>query len=168
MPITSIDAVSTASASLKVLMDEALDRIVGRFNYHNVPLPTKQYWMVGQPVIDCEQLVLSVGQLYIGSPGDQANDPMRSNSPRSVVFRVTLARAVPSVDGRGHSPTTEKIQAGSEILAVDAWTLLDAVAFLDQWEAYGGFGLGVIATVDVDEPSGGIQSITSTFTMAIP
>ena len=168
MPIISVDTVSTNAKSLKVLMDEALDRIIGRFDYHNVPLPTKRYWMVGQPVIDCEQLVLSVGQLYIGSPGDEARDPMRSNSPRSVVFRVTLARSVPTVDNRGASPTTEKIQAGSEISAVDAWTLLDAVAFLDQWDAYGGFGLGVIATVDVDDPSGGIQSITSTFTMAIP
>jgi hypothetical protein len=168
MPAISVVGVSADALSLKDHMDGVLSHLVDRFNFHNVPLPSKQYWKIGAPVIDCEQLVLSVGQVYIGLPGDPASEPMRSSSPRSVVFRAVLARCVPQPDARGNEPTPAKQQEWAEIQAVDSWTLLDAVAFLDDWDAVGAFGLGVIATIDVEDPQGGFQSIVATFTMAIP
>lgn len=168
MPITSVSGVSDDSLSLKNLMDAVLGRLTDRFDHHNVPLPSKQYWKVGAPVIDCEQLVLAINEIYIGRPGAPTNEPMRCNSPRSVSFRAFLARQIPVVDGRGHEPSAAKQQEASEILAVDMWTMLDAVAFLDGWDAVGAFGLGVIGTVNAEEPQGGFQVITATFTMAIP
>lgn len=168
MPATPVSGVSSDALSLKNLMDGVLERLVDRLNHHNVPLPNKRYWKVGAPVIDCEQLVLSVAQMYIGLPGDPASEPMRCNSPRSVVFRAVLARCLPSPDNRGNEPTAEKQQEYANIQAVDAWALLDAVAFLDDWDAVGAFGLGVIATIDIEDPQGGFQSVVATFTMAIP
>lgn len=168
MPITSVAGVSDNALSLKVFMDEALKRIVDRFDYHNVPLPTKRYWKVGAAVIDCEQLVLSVDSMFLGSPGNELQQPVRCNSPRSVTFRAMIARQIPTPDNRGNEPSAAKQQEGSEILAVDMWTLLDAVSMLDQWDAIGAFGLGVSVDVQFEEPQGGFQVITATFTSAVP
>lgn len=168
MPITSVAGVSDAGKSLKTLMDAVLERLQDRFDYHNVTLPAKKYWKVGAPVIDCEQLVLSVAQLYIGPPGNPVPQPMRCNSPRSVVFRAMIAREIPIVDGRGHEPAAAIQQAASEVSAVDAWVLLDAVAHLDGWDVVDAFGMGVVANIDVEEPQGGLQVVTATFAMAIP
>jgi hypothetical protein len=168
MPITSIAGASSDSQSLKNLLDAILDVIVDRFTHHGVTLPARQYWTAGQEAVDCEQLVVSFQQLYIGPPGDEATKPQRSNSPRSTVVRATLAREIPTTNGRGLIPAGDKIQEGSQIAAVDAWVLLDAVSYLDQWEDTGSFGLGVIATVDIDPPQGGFQTVTATFTIAVP
>lgn len=168
MPITSVAGVSEEALSLKTFMDGVLGRLVDRFNYHNVSLPSKQYWKVGAPVIDCEQLVLSTSQMYIGLPGDPVSGPMRCNSPRSVVFNAIIARQIPVVDGRGHEPSAAIQQQAAEISAVDTWVLLDAVANLDNWEAVGAFGLGVAATVDADEPQGGLQIVRANFAIAVP
>lgn len=168
MPITSVAGVSDNALSLKVFMDEMLVRLVARFDYHNVPIPSKQYWKVGSPVVDCEQLVLCAQSIYLGSPGDPAPQPMRCNSPRSATFVVFLARQIPMPDNRGNEPSGAVQQQGSEILAVDMWTLLDAVNYLDGWDAVGAFGLGVVANVDLEEPSGGYQIVKATFTVAVP
>jgi hypothetical protein len=168
MPITSITGASADSQSLKNLLDDILQVIVDRYAFHAVTLPSRQYWTAGQGAIDCEQLVLAFQQLYIGPPGDQASAPQRCNSPRSTVLTATVAREIPTSSGKGLVPVAEKIEQGSYIAAVDAWVLLDCVAFLDQWEATGVFGLGVIGTVDVEPPEGGFQLVTATFTIAVP
>lgn len=168
MPATPVTGVSSDALSLKNLLDGVLQHIVDRFDHHNVPLPNKRYWKFGAPVVDCEQLVLSVVQSYIGLPGQPASEPMRCNSPRSVVFRAVLVRCVPEPDARGNEPTAQKQQEYAAISAVDAWTLLDAVAYLDVWDGLGNFGMGVMGTIDVEDPQGGFQPVVATFTMAIP
>jgi len=168
MPITSITGASSDALSLKNLLDDVLQVIVDRYAHHGVTLPARQYWTAGQGAIDCEQLVVSFQQLYIGPPGDQASAPQRCNSPRSTVLTATVAREIPTISGRGHVPAGEKIQEGAYIAAVDSWVLLDCVAFLDQWDTTGAFGLGVIGTVDVESPEGGFQLVTATFTIAVP
>jgi hypothetical protein len=149
-------------------MEGVLTRLVDRFDHHNVPLPTKQYWKVGAPVIDCEQLVISAYQVYLGTPGQQLPQPVRGNAPRSALIRAMLARQTPQPDSRGNEPTTAKQQEGAAISAVDMWVMLDAVNYLDAWDAVGAFGLGVTAMVEVEEPSGGLQVVTATFEIAIP
>jgi hypothetical protein len=44
---------------------------------------------------------------------------------------------------------------------------LDSAAQLDTWEP-SGFGMGVIATVEVQAPEGGFQTVVLTLTAAIP
>lgn len=166
--ITSISGASDDAKSLKVFLDTILERIVDRYAYHGVTLPTRQYWSINEEAIDCEQLVVTFQQLYIGPPGDEATRPQKSNSPRSAVIKARVAREIPTISGRGLAPVSEKIQQGSEITAVDAWVLLDCVATLDQWDSYGSFGLGTIATVDTEPPAGGFQTVTATFTLAVP
>lgn len=154
--------------SLVSLLEKVLASVVAGYAAASVDLPERRYWTMQQPSADCEQLVVSFLQTYIGPPGDEASQPQRCNSPRSASLTVQVVRCIPTVSAKGRPPTAEQIQDGSEPLAVDAWLLLDIASDLEQWDPYGGPGLGVIATVDADEPQGGYQSVSLRLTMAIP
>jgi hypothetical protein len=167
MAITSIANVSEDALNAKNLLDNVLETIITIFDSYNVPLPNRRYWNVGQVAIDCEQLSVSLIQIYLGPPGDQASMPQRCNMPRTAVMMITLAREIPVVGMNGRPPSPEKISEGAEISAVDAWVLMESLNALDQWEP-GTFGVGTIATVDIPPPEGGFQLVTMQLTMAIP
>lgn len=153
---------------LVTMMDEVLTRVKAAYAASGVELPSRAYWTLGSPAVDCEQVVVSFIQGYIGPPGDEASSPQRCNSPRSAALDIQVSRCVPGLGSRGRIPKATEIQAGSEQLAIDAWLLLDIAASLDSWDSFGGPGLGVIATIDVSEPSGEIQSVVLHLTAAIP
>ncbi len=150
------------------LMGGILDRTVAIYASFGVPLPTRRYWTMNTPAIDCEQLVVSFIQLYLGPPGDEASQPQRCNMPRTAVVTITIARAIPVVGSGGLAPSSSKIQSGAEITAVDAWVLMSAVNSFDQWDESGYGGPGVIATLNTQEPQGGFQTITLQLTLAVP
>lgn len=164
-----LDLYNVADESLNLVhvMRGVLERLEAVYESYSVPIPERRYWTMGQPATDCEQLVVYFVQMYLGSPGDEAVAPMRCNSPRSVVLTVQVSRPIPVVGASGKAPSAEKIQEGSEILAVDAWILMESVNLLDQWEE-GSYGPGVIATVDVSEPQGGFQTANLQITLAVP
>jgi hypothetical protein len=149
------------------MMQGVLDRVVAVFQSYGVPLPDRQYWTMGTPAVDCAQVVVSFVQLYLGPPGDEASQPQRCNMPRTAVVTITISRAIPVVGVNGKAPTAEKIQEGSVISAVDAWVLMASLNLLDQWEE-GGYGPGVIATLNATEPQGGFQSVSMNLTLAVP
>ena len=167
--IINLDAytVDPDAFAVRDLMQGVLDRVVALYASYGVPLPSRQYWTMGTPATDCEQVVVSFIQMYLGAPGDEAATPQRCNVPRSAVLQVGVSRAIPSVGQTGRVPSAEKIEAGSEISAVDSWVLMSAVNLLDQWEE-GGYGPGVIATLNSTEPQGGYQTIVLQITMAVP
>ncbi|MGL4998053.1 MAG: hypothetical protein ACRC5T_03720 [Cetobacterium sp.] len=153
--------------NLRNLLAGVLERLEAIYTSYNVPLPERRYWTMGQPATDCEQLVVYFVQMYLGAPGDEAVAPMRCNSPRSAVLSVQISRPIPVVGQSGKAPAASKIQDGSEILAVDAWILMESINLLDQWEE-GSYGPGVIATVNVLEPQGGFQTANLQITLAVP
>jgi len=167
MPIIDITNVSEDGLNLKELLEGVLARVATIFASYNVPLPSRQYWSMGQPAIDCEQLVVSFIQMYLGPPGDQASTPQRCNMPRTAVMTISLAREVPVVGQNGRPPEPSKIQQAAEISAVDAWVLMQSVNLFDMWEE-GGYGVGVIATVDAPSSEGGFQVVNMQITMAVP
>ena len=167
MAITSIANVDSEALNLKYLLDGVLDRAVSVFQSYNVPLPTRQYWTVGEQAIDCEQLVLTFVQMYLGPPGDQASTPQRCHVVRTAVMTLSLSRSIPTVGQNGRPPSGDTIESAAQIAAVDAWVLMQSVNLFDMWEE-GGFGVGVIATVDVPPPEGGFQTINMQLTMAVP
>jgi hypothetical protein len=155
------------ATNLRDMMDGILERVETVFQSYNVELPARRYWAIGQPAIDCEQLVVSFLQMYLGAPGDEATSPQRCHVPRSAVVTISIARAVPIVSAGGRPPTPEKIQQSSATSAIDAWVLMDAVKLFDMWDG-SGYGLGVIATVEITPPEGGFQSVTMNLTLAVP
>lgn len=159
--------IDEGALDLKVMMEGVLARVVAAFESYGVPLPKRQYWMVGQPAIDCEQLVVSFLQMYLGSPGDQATEPRRCNNPRSATLNVSISREVPTVGANGRAPSGDTISASSEIAVVDSWVLMQSINDLDTWDDTG-YGLGVIATLATAGPEGGYQTSTLEITMAVP
>ena len=166
---TSINkaTVSSSAKNLAVFLDAVLTQVVTSYASYTMPLPLRRYYTLGQPVVDCEQAVVSFVQMYVGAPGDEATQPRRCSDPRSATINVSVSRAVPVVGQNGRPPSAETIESSSEIAAYDAWILLDSASQLDTWES-SGFGLGVIATVEVQAPEGGFQTVTLTLTAAVP
>lgn len=155
------------STNLRDMMDGILERVETIFQSYNVELPQRRYWTIGQPAIDCEQLVVSFIQMYLGAPGDEATTPQRCHVPRSAVVTISIARSVPIVGANGRPPGPDKIQQAASTSAIDAWVLMDAVKLFDMWDG-SGYGLGVIATVDITPPEGGFQTVNMNLTLAVP
>jgi hypothetical protein len=149
------------------MMNGILERVEAVFQSYNVELPQRRYWAMGQPAIDCEQLVVFFQQLYLGPPGAQVGEPQRCHVPRSATVTISIARATPIVNQNGRPPAPEKIKAASEVLAIDAWVLMESINQLDQWDETG-YGVGVIATLEVSPPEGGFQTTNMIITMAVP
>lgn len=166
---TQIDVtgVSEDATNLRDMMQGVLSRVETIFQSYNVNLPQRKYWMMGQPAIDCEQLVVSFVQMYLGAPGAQVGEPQRCNVPRSATLNISISRETPTVGQNGRPPAPDKITAASEMVAIDSWVLMQSINLLDQWDEYG-YGVGVIATLDTAGPEGGFQTTTLTITMAVP
>jgi hypothetical protein len=169
MPSQELDltGVSEDAVNLRDMMEGVLGRVQSVFQSYNVELPARQYWMMGTPAIDCEQLVVYFQQLYLGPPGAQVGEPQRCHVPRSATITVALSRATPIAQQNGRPPSPERIEAASEVLAIDSWVLMESINLLDMWDD-AGYGPGVIATLDVTPPEGGFQTTNLTVTLAVP
>lgn len=166
-PIIDISGVSSEALNLKLMLDRALEKVESVFQSYNVPLPERRYWTIGAPAIDCEQLVVSFVQGYLGTPGDEASTPQRCHQPRSAVISISIAREIPTVGQGGRAPSGTTIEQSSYISAVDAWVLLESINQFDQWDEIGS-GMGVIATVEGTTPAGGFQVTSMQLTMVVP
>jgi hypothetical protein len=166
---TGIDfsGVSEDATNLRDMMSGVLERVQNVFQSYNVELPDRKYWAMGTPAVDCEQLVVYFQQLYLGPPGAQVGEPQRCHVPRSATITISIARATPIVSQNGRPPTPAAIESASNIMAVDAWVLMESVNQLDQWDETG-YGVGVISTLEVSPPEGGFQTTDMVITMAVP
>ena len=167
--LIDVSTVDSRALHLKNLLDKVLEKVVEVYEEYNVPLPSRRFWTMGEAAIDCEQLAVSFIQVYLGRPGDQANEPQRCQMPRSAVITISISRQVPVVGQNGRPPSDDKIQEASEIAAVDAWMFMELINKLDQWkEQEGDFGMGVIATADTNGFDGGFQTTAMQLTIAVP
>jgi hypothetical protein len=155
---------------LRDLMAGVLSRVESVFVSYGVPLPSRRYWTIGQPVMDCEQLTVSFINGYLGAPGDQIGTPNKCNVPRTATMLVEVSRPIPVVGQGGRAPSPEAIQTGSEMALVDSWILLQSINLLDYWDEDLGAmsGPGVIATVEVGAVQGGFVVTSMSVTMAVP
>jgi hypothetical protein len=132
---------------------------------YGVPLPERQYYSLNQPSEDCPQMVVSYMQTYLGAPGDQAAEAQRCTGPRTGVFNITVTRKYP-VGENGKVISTQRIEDASDWGAIDSWVLMESLKQFDEWEP-GTQGLGVIATVDVAAPRGGLQTTRMTLSLGL-
>ena len=169
MPSQELDltGVSEDAVNLRDMMQGVLERVQAVFQSYNVELPNRQYWAMATPAIDCEQLVVYFQQMYLGAPGAEVGEPQRCHVPRSASLAISISRATPIVGQNGRPPSPAAIEAASEVMAIDAWVLMSSINQLDQWDDTG-YGVGVIATLEVGPPEGGFQTTTMVVTMAVP
>jgi hypothetical protein len=165
--VYDISHVDPDALNLKNMMDQILEKVTSVLTSYGVPLPARCYWTMGNPAIDCEQLVVSFIQMYLGTPGDQASTPQRCHMPRTAVLAISIAREVPVVGMNGRPPSAEKIEAGSALSAIDAWVLMESMKQFDPWDE-GIPGMGVIATVDAPTVEGGFQLVNLQLSVVVP
>lgn len=163
----NLNDVTEDALPLKNMMDGVLDRVCNVYKSYNVPLPNRQYWTTGNFSIDCEQLVVAFIQLYLGPPGAEVSQPQRCNVPRSATITINISREVPTVGVNGKAPSGDKIEQGSWLSAIDSWILMETIREFDMWDDTG-YGLGVVATLEVSGPEGGFMTTTLQVTMAVP
>ena len=167
MPIIDISTVDSRALHLKDFLDAVLAKVIDTYEDYNIDLPSRRFWTMGEPAIDCEQLSVSFIQMYLGLPGDQASQPQRVTQPRTAVLSIAVSRQIPVVGNNGKAPTGEKIQEGSEIAAVDCYLVMELMRKLDQWEE-NEYGMGVIATVEAGNPEGGYETVRMQVSMVVP
>ena len=161
------DQVSEDAKHLKVFLDKVLQTVVQKYEDYGMPVPARRYWTIGLAPVDCEQLVVSFQQMYLGAPGAQASAPQKTEAPRTATFSISVARAVPSGGQNGGAPSVPSLTKAATVAAYDSWILIESAASFDQWEE-GGYGMGVIATVDTLQPEGGFQVVTLSCTTSVP
>lgn len=147
------------------MLDRLLERVEAVYEAEGVPLPTRRYWMTGPEVPeDCEQVVVSFVQSYLGLPGDQAADAQQCNVGRTAVINVFVTRDYP-IGEVGQAVSPEKIIEASKWSAIDSavlmWGLRDIASF-DGLPAP-----SVIATVNVQPPGGGVQTTVLNISLLI-
>jgi hypothetical protein len=162
-----LSGVSDEALNLNLMLDGIVERVESVFASYSVNLPNRRYWTMGQPVIDCDQMVVSFVQMILGTPGQEITQPQRCNVPRSATVLISIAREIPIVGVNGRPPSPEKIQAASGQSGVDAWVLMESIRQFDQWDN-SGYGPGVIATLEVSPPEGGFQVTSLQLTMVVP
>lgn len=159
-------AVDEDAFNLVHLLERTLETVGAVYASYGVPLPTRQYWALREPSEDCEQVVVSFLQMYLGAPGDQANQPRRcASAPRSAVLEIRVTRNYP-IGANGKAVSASDIMASSRWGAVDAWILEESMAEFDKWGD--GMGPGIIATVQAEPPGGGLQTVVMNLTVAVP
>lgn len=165
--VVDFSNISDDATHVKNMLDGIVERVAAIYQSYNVPLPKRQYWTFGQPVVDCEQMVVALQQMYLGPPGDQASRPQRCNTVRTAVMNIMIAREAPTIGMNGRPPTAEQIEKSGYMTAVDSWVLMESLNLLDQWDDTG-YGVGVIATLEAPGPEGGYQVVNLQVTMAVP
>jgi hypothetical protein len=168
MPLTDVSNATDEAKNLANFLQEVLNRVITVYGSYSMPLPSRRYYTMAAPVVDCEQVCVSFIQMYVGTPGDEATEPKRCHDPRTATISIQVARAVPITQNNGQAPRADDIQDAAYVSALDAWVLMESINNLDTWAVNGPFGLGVIATVDADPPEGGFQTTRMTLTMAVP
>lgn len=154
---------------------ELLARVQTVYADAGVALPERQLWTVGAVPYDCGMLAVSLSSLREGVGIGDAEVQRPCEVTVAATFRVIVVRCVPVPDSRGNPPTPERIAAAADTLATDAYLLMRSACKLDMWAAglrpaphpsvFG--GMGVNATVEVEDASGGAQAVVLTLETVI-
>jgi hypothetical protein len=159
---------ASEARALSQLMTDVLTAIENTYLSAGVSLPDRRYWLMGEPVVDCEQLTVGFIQACIGPPGDEASTPQNCDAVKTAVLQVQVWRCVPVAGPKGKQPMASAIQSAATPLAIDAYLLLDSSRSMEMWDPMGGPGMGVIATVETIPAQGGYEGVTLNLTLAIP
>lgn len=130
-------------------------------------LPVRQFVSTGGPGSqphDCEQVTVSVGQIYTGTPGNPSEGPMKCfNTALAAVYHVEVVRqSIPTTQGsrRGmQSPTSLSPEDENSFAKIQ---LQDARLMLQAGLLVGDNYLGSVADVAPGPESGGYQAMTMT------
>lgn len=146
------------------LAQHILDTINGTFAEAGVTLPAVQMIVLGGQGTNaqlCEQLSVSAEQMYSGIPGNQAQDPVRCDAPKTVSYGVELVRCAPTGTVRGRSTPLPAAEDAAQQSTVALERMLDMDLLMTAgMNACAGtwFETGIVE-VSAGPPSGGFQAL---------
>lgn len=158
-----------------------LARLEAMYLQYGVPLPERRYWTTGTLPPDCEQVVVSLVALREGLVNDQGDAGSAQQPCQTFVladYVITISHCFPTPDDRGNLPLPEQIGEAADRAATDAY-LLEKLAgcwfditgydvnpdILQRTDENGDLlpipsGFGVDASVEIEDPQGGVQSVS--------
>lgn len=140
-------------------MDFALDQVVAVYGSAGIPLPSRRYWSIGSEAFDCEQAVLTLRAVSLGTAGG-FSELTQCDGPRSLSFALQVVRCVPVADSRGRAPVPEAIEEASRDVALDFEVMIYSLpAALDVYQT------GVVAGASAIAPEGGFHGAAATYTV---
>ena len=148
---------------IPALMQSIVDSIVQTYQDANVDLPDRHVLTVGPAPHDCEQLNVSLEQLYIGGPGDEAEQPMRCEAPRTVTLTVHIVRCIPTPTSRGQAITPEAMSVSTAKMGADFMLLMDGIMASEPVDY-----LGALVDITAGAPSGGYQAVQANVVVGVP
>lgn len=131
------------------------------FSSAGVTLPVRQYVTTGGDgtvAYDCEQLTVTVGQIYLGTPGEPSYQPTGCMLNMSGDFIIELVRCspIPKESKRNpdkiNLPTPAEMQQAALMFSIDAQLLLEAAYAVQSTQ-------GVIASVEFAGANGAMQAV---------
>lgn len=137
--------------------EDGLACVVTHYADIGVPLPDRQYWTIGTTAHDCEQVVLAVQQMFLGTAA-QPLETSQCSGPRSLTFTIEVIRCVPALDNHGRAPAADSIETASVNPVVDMEALMDCSHCFDPFSA------GIVVTIDAIPASGGMHGMIATYT----
>lgn len=151
---------------VRFVADQIMEKVIDVFAVAGVPLPDRKLITVGEPVHDCEELVVVFASLSKGAPGSE-EEVQRCDAATSGSFQVHLVRCFPMPTGRGLvPPTSEALTENAYAKMTDAWLLTMAGDELanDPMISWG----GLIQQTVASEPSGGYSAVVMSLQIVIP
>jgi hypothetical protein len=146
------------------LAEHILETLNETFAAAGVALPSLQFFTLGGEGASthlCEQVTVSVEQLYSGTPESQAQTPVRCDGPRTVSFAVELVRCAPTGTVRGRS-TPLPVQEDANQQSTVAFERMQDMELLLRSGMYAcaatWFQTGIV-DVSAAPPNGGFQSL---------
>lgn len=158
MTVTAERPAYSTSYVLPQKCDEWLQAVADHYADEGVPLPDRRYWTIGSTAHDCEQVVLCMQQMALGTT-EQPLETVQCNGPRFVTFTIEVIRCVPAGDQRGRPPKPSAIEVASVNPVIDMEILTDCAKHFDE------FMQGVVVTVDVIPSNGGMHGAIATYSV---
>ena len=165
--------------ALGIIGRELLQRVEEIYSEVGVTLPNKRLWTLAQPIVDCEQIVVSLLALAEGQPEANVQVSRPCVVPINATFQIAVFRCAPTGGNRGGMPSPEVLGNFADAIARDAYILMYLASCLDMFgadvypieerdqftSALG--GRGIEATVEVTESLGGYQGAVLSLTTVI-
>ena len=156
--------------ALVTITEEILVRLRALYAEYGVPLPSRCYWTLGDPAVDCEQAVVSF-QSY-EEHDLSAQQTNATPNPCAVLtkatFTISITRCAPALSKYGDPPTPKQIMDTAKLCLVDAHLLMKGSCRFDMYGADipGAitWGWGANASVQGAAPHGDFRTTTLQFT----
>jgi len=166
MPMVTMSSTFTYSADrISKFADALMDKVIAVFGTAGIMLPDRKFFTVGQPVHDCEELVVVFESVRKGLPGGEG-DPTNCDMPSTATFSIHLVRCFPVPQNSPNPPPASTLTKNADGLMQDAWLLLGAIDELNR-DPYTGLG-GMVYSVSVGEPQGGLVAVVAQVEAMVP